>query len=302
MKDSYDIIVIGAGAAGMSAASYASRAGRDCLVLEMAAPGGQLMFIDQIENYPGSAATSGFALAQAMEEQAEGFGVEFAYAEASSLRKENGRFIVTADGREISALAVILAMGARHRHLDVPGEAEYEGRGVSYCATCDGPFFKGGNVAVVGGGDTALTDAVYLSRLCSSVTLIHRRNEFRAQKALQDKVRQCANIRIMTPHTVQAITGDGTRVTGLTLDDGSTVSCDGVFIFTGIIPNSQLAEGLASMDEAHFIRTDSSMRTDVEGLYAAGDIRTTPFRQVVTACSDGAVAAHMADEYISSLR
>lgn len=299
MKDSYDVIVVGAGPAGMSAAGYAARAGHDVLLLDAAAPGGQLMFIDQIENYPGFESISGFALAEKMESQATSFGVEVEYGEVTSLKQSDGGFIVSTGDGDVFARAVILAMGARHRHLDVPGEEEYSGRGVSYCATCDGPFFKGRRVVVVGGGDTALTDAVYLSRLCSSVKVVHRRNEFRAQKAIQDKMRACANIQTVTPHTVKEILGDGERVTGVVLDDGSLIETDGIFIFTGILPNSQIVKDLVELDEAGFVRTDSMMRASLEGVYAVGDLRTTPFRQVVTAAGDGAVAAHMADEYLN---
>lgn len=299
MKDSYDVIVIGAGPAGMSAAGYAARAGHDVLLLDAAAPGGQLMFIDQIENYPGFESISGFALAEKMESQATSFGVEVEYGEVTSVKRSDGGFIVSTGDGDVLARAVILAMGARHRHLDVPGEEEYSGRGVSYCATCDGPFFKGRRVVVVGGGDTALTDAVYLSRLCSSVKVVHRRNEFRAQKAIQDKMRACANIQTVTPHTVKEILGDGEKVTGVVLDDGSLIETDGIFIFTGILPNSQIVKDLVELDEAGFVRTDSMMRTSLEGVYAVGDLRTTPFRQVVTAAGDGAVAAHMADEYLN---
>lgn len=299
MRDSYDVIVVGAGPAGMSAAGYAARAGYDVLLLDAAAPGGQLMFIDQIENYPGSESISGFALAEKMESQATSFGVEIEYGEVTSLRKSDDGFTVSTSDGDMRARAVILAMGARHRHLDVPGEDEYSGRGVSYCATCDGPFFKGRRVVVVGGGDTALTDAVYLSRLCSSVKLVHRRNEFRAQKAIQDKMKACANIQTVTPHTIKEILGDGEKVTGVVLDDGSTIETDGIFIFTGIVPNSQIVKGLVELDDAGFVMTDAMMRTSLEGMYAVGDLRTTPFRQVVTAAGDGAVAAHMADEYLS---
>ena len=273
MKDSYDVIVVGAGPAGMSAAGYAARAGDDVLLLDAAAPGGQLMFIDQIENYPGFESISGFALAEKMESQASAFGVEIEYGEVTSLRKSDDGFTVSTSDGDVRARAVILAMGARHRHLDVPGEEEYSGRGVSYCATCDGPFFKGRRVVVVGGGDTALTDAVYLSR--------------------------CANIQTVTPHTIKEILGDGEKVTGVVLDDGSTIETDGIFIFTGIVPNSQIVKGLVELDDAGFVMTDAMMRTSLEGMYAVGDLRTTPFRQVVTAAGDGAVAAHMADEYLS---
>lgn len=300
MKTSYDIVIIGAGPAGLAAASYSSRAGLDTLVIDQGAPGGQLLIIDQIENYPGYPLVSGFELAQKMEEQAAQFGAEIEFTQALSVEKKDGLFSVTTTDGPVSAKAVILAMGARHRHLDVPGESDYEGKGVSYCATCDGPFFKGKHVAVVGGGDTALTDALYLAKICSRVSLIHRRNEFRAQKALQDRVRKEQKISVITPHTVKEIRGDGNTVTSILLDDGSELECDGVFIFTGIIPQSELVSGLVQLDRNGFIAANDRMETSEPGIYAAGDIRTTAFRQVVTAAGDGAMAAHMADEYISA--
>ena len=235
-----------------------------------------------------------------MEEQAAQFGAEIEFTQALSVEKKDGLFSVTTTDGPVSAKAVILAMGARHRHLDVPGESDYEGKGVSYCATCDGPFFKGKHVAVVGGGDTALTDALYLAKICSRVSLIHRRNEFRAQKALQDRVRKEQKISVITPHTVKEIRGDGSTVTSILLDDGSELECDGVFIFTGIIPQSELVSGLVQLDRNGFIASNDRMETSEPGIYAAGDIRTTAFRQVVTAAGDGAMAAHMADEYISA--
>ena len=300
MKTSYDIVIIGAGPAGLAAASYSSRAGLDTLVIDQGAPGGQLLIIDQIENYPGYPLVSGFELAQKMEEQAAQFGAEIEFTQALSVEKKDGLFSVTTTDGPVSAKAVILAMGARHRHLDVPGESDYEGKGVSYCATCDGPFFKGKHVAVVGGGDTALTDALYLAKICSRVSLIHRRNEFRAQKALQDRVRKEQKISVITPHTVKEIRGDGSTVTSILLDDDSELECDGVFIFTGIIPQSELVSGLVQLDRNGFIVSNDRMDTSEPGIYAAGDIRTTAFRQVVTAAGDGAMAAHMADEYISA--
>ncbi len=301
MKNTCDILIIGAGPAGMAAASYAARAGYDSLMIDAAAPGGQLLVIDQIENYPGKENVSGYALAEEMERQASSFGVATEYVEALSLEKKDRIFTVKTTDGDITAKAVILAMGAKHRHLEVPGESDYEGHGVSYCATCDGPFFRNKTVAVVGGGDTALTDALYLAKLCKSVKLIHRRTEFRAQKVLQERVLKAENIEICTPHTVKEIKGDGNKVTGVVLDDDSILECDGVFIFTGIAPASGLVKDLVEVDKSGFIVTDEKMRTSVEGLYACGDVRTTPFRQVVTACGDGAIAAHMADEYISAL-
>lgn len=295
-----DILVIGCGPAGLSAAGYAARAGYSVLALDALAPGGQLLYIDEIENYPGTEKTSGYALAESFEKQAVDFGVRIEYWEALSIRKENNIFIVKTSGEEVRAKSVIYAAGARHRHLGCAGEEEYQGKGVSYCATCDGPFFKGRRIAVVGGGDTALTDAIYLSKLGSEVILIHRRNEFRAQKVLQDRIRERKNVRFELGKTITSINGNGKGVESITLSDGSTIGADAVFIFVGVIPNSEILEGFAELDKG-FVVTDSMMHTSVQGLFAAGDVRTTPFRQVVTASGDGAIAAHGADEYIQSL-
>lgn len=301
MDKSYDIVVIGAGPAGLSAASYAARAGYKTIALDAMAPGGQLMFIAEIENYPGVEKLSGMALAEELEKQAVSFGAEIGYSEVLSIEKNGkGLKLNTADG-DIEAKAVILAMGAKHRRLEVPGEADYEGRGVSYCATCDGPFFKDKKVMVVGGGDTALTDALYLSKIVKDVVLVHRRDEFRAQKVLQDRVRATENITLALKHTVKSINGDGSKVVSVTLDDDSEINCDGIFIFTGIIPTSSLVKDIAEVDDKGFIITGSRMETSVPGLFAVGDVRNTPFRQVVTAAGDGAIAAHAADEYISDL-
>ncbi|MBO8436441.1 MAG: FAD-dependent oxidoreductase, partial [Spirochaetes bacterium] len=189
-----DILVIGCGPAGLSAAAYGARAGYNVVAIDGLAPGGQLLYIDEIENYPGMESTSGYALAESFEKQATQFGARIEFWEAKSITKKDGIFIVETNNESIEAKAVILASGARHRHLGVPGEEEYQGKGVSYCATCDGPFFKGKTIAVVGGGDTALTDALYLSKLGKEVHLIHRRDQFRGQKALEDRVRAKENI------------------------------------------------------------------------------------------------------------
>ena len=296
----YDILVIGAGPAGLSAASYASRAGYSTAAIDSMGPGGQLLYIDEIENYPGLPSTSGYALSEAMEKQATSFGATIEFAEAKSIRKEGNEFITVCTDREIRSKAVIYAAGARHRHLGCIGEEEYQGKGVSYCATCDGPFFKGKRIAVVGGGDTALTDALYLSKLGSEVHIIHRRNEFRGQKVLQDRVMAKDNIHLQLGKTVERINGDDKGVTSVLLSDGTELPVDAVFIFVGIIPNSELLEGFAELEKG-FVVTDNAMETSVPGLFAAGDVRTTPFRQVVTAAGDGASSAHSADEYIQNL-
>ncbi len=295
-----DVLVIGCGPAGLSAAGYAARAGYSVLAIDSLAPGGQLLYIDEIENYPGCGNTSGYALAESFEKQAVSFGVRIEFWGAESITKENGLFLIKTTGEDVSARAVIFAAGARHRHLGCPGEDEYQGKGVSYCATCDGPFFKGKRIAVVGGGDTALTDALYLSKIGSEVHLIHRRSEFRAQKVLQDRIMAKDNINLHLGLTVEAIEGDGRNVKALKLSDGSVLEVDALFVFVGIIPNSEILEGFADLDRG-FVVTDGSMRTSVPGLFAAGDVRTTPFRQVVTAAGDGAAAAHAADEYIQNL-
>ena len=295
-----DVLVIGCGAAGLSAASYAARAGYSVLAIDSLAPGGQMLYIDEIENYPGQGTTSGYALAESFEKQATAFGARIEFWGAKSIRKEGERFIVETTDGTVTAKAVIYAAGARHRHLGCQGEEEYQGKGVSYCATCDGPFFKGRRIAVVGGGDTALTDALYLSRLASEVHIIHRRSEFRGQKALQDRVMTKENIILHMERNVVSINGDGRNVKSVTLSDGSELECDAVFIFVGIVPNSELLDGMARL-EGGFVWTDDHMMTSVPGLFAAGDVRTTPFRQVVTAASDGATAAHAADSYIQNM-
>ncbi len=295
-----DVLVIGCGPAGLSAASYAARAGYDVLAIDSLAPGGQLLYIDEIENYPGEEKTSGYALAERFEKQAVSFGVKVEFWGAESIEKRDGRFFVKTTGEDVVSKAVIFAAGARHRHLGCPGEEEFQGKGVSYCATCDGPFFKGKRIAVVGGGDTALTDALYLSKLGSEVHIIHRRNEFRGQKVLQDRVMAKDNIRLQLGKTVERINGDSRGVTSVLLSDGTELPVDAVFIFVGVIPNSEILEGFAALDKG-FVVADSHMMTSVPGLFAAGDVRTTPFRQVVTAAGDGAMAAHSADEYIQNM-
>ncbi len=292
-----DILIVGAGPGGMSAAQYGARAGYSTLVLDPMGPGGQLLYIDAIENYPGLGETSGYLLSEAMEKQCASFGVEMDYGAVSSISKEGNLFVSQTDIGEVESKAVILATGASHRHLGVKGEEEYRGKGVSYCATCDGPFFRGKKVVVAGGGDTALTDALYLSKLCSTVTIVHRREEFRAQKALQDKIAKVGNISTVMGRNIVEIKGDGSSVKEVVLDNGETIEADGIFVFIGTVPNSSLVERIAKTENG-FVVTDDSMETTLPGLFACGDVRNTTFSQVVTAASDGAKAAHGADEYI----
>ncbi len=293
-----DCIIAGAGPAGLSAAVYACRFGHSVKIVEPLAPGGQLMYIDKIENYPASGPVSGFTLADAMQSQAEGFGAEIIYDEVTAVKQEDGLFTVTCSGSELQAKSVIIATGARHRKLGIPGEDRFEGRGVSYCATCDGPFYRGKHVVVVGGGDTALTEALYLSRICLDVTLIHRRDTFRAQDFLVREVKKRENIHLLMNRQVKEVIGEE-KVSSVTLDDDSRITTDGIFIFAGITPNSSPFSGLVETDAQGFIVTDTKLRTSVKGIFAAGDVRTTPFRQVITAAADGALAAQSQDEFLS---
>ena len=292
-----DILVIGAGPGGMSAGQYASRAGYSTLILDPMGPGGQLLYIDEIENYPGLGKTSGYILSEAMENQCKEFGVEIEYDEVTSIEKKGTKFFVKSSYSEIEAKAVILATGASHRHIGAKGEEEYGGKGVSYCATCDGPFFRGQKVLVVGGGDTALTDAIYLSKIASEVVIIHRRDSFRAQKALQEKIKAIPNISTVMGKNIVEIKGNGAKVESVILDDGSEIKTNGIFVFVGTLPNSKIVEGLVDTQNG-FVVTDEKMNTSLPGLFAVGDVRNTSFRQVVTATGDGAKAAHSADEYI----
>ncbi len=296
-----DILVIGSGPAGMAAGQYAARAGYSVTIIDPMGPGGQLLYIDEIENYPGEESLSGYVLSEKMEKQCSSFGVTIEYKRALSIRKDNNLFYTMTDEGEIESKAVIIATGAEHRHLGIKGEEEYRGKGVSYCATCDGPFFRGRTVVVAGGGDTALTDALYLSKLCSRVIIVHRRSSFRAQKVLQDRVKERDNISFIMEENIAEISGDGKEVKSVTLTGGRKVETDGVFVFIGMTPSSAVAAELAETENG-FIKVDRAGRTTLPGLFAAGDVTTTSFRQVVTAAADGARASHSADEYIQSLK
>ncbi|MXI85660.1 thioredoxin-disulfide reductase [Sphaerochaeta halotolerans] len=302
-----DILIIGSGVAGMTAAQYAARAGRSVTLLESIAPGGQTMYIDMIENYPGiDKPISGYEIGMKFHTQAEAFGANLVYATVSSLKKKGDIFTAeTADGETYQAKAVIFATGAKHHHLGVEGEERYNGKGVSYCGTCDGPFFKGKKILVVGGGDTALTDAIYLSKLSEHVTLIHRKDRFRAQEHLVKQIERNENIERVMQHTVERINGDGNKVTSVLLNDLANNKqyereFDAVFIFVGMIPQTELLDK-SVLNESGYILTNERMETAIPGLYAAGDVRDTVFRQLVTAASDGAIAAHCASEYIDEL-
>lgn len=316
MQKDVDLIIIGAGPAGLTAAQYGGRSNLSVLVLEQLAPGGQALLIDVLENYPGIApGKTGFEFSEDLHRQAESFGAKFLTEQALSLTKEGEVFTVTlGNGEARSAKAVIISTGAKHRTLDIPGEKEFYGRGVSYCASCDGPFFKNKKIFVVGGGDAACDEALFLSRLTTNVILIHRRERFRAQKALAERTLQNPNIQVRFNTVMKEIkgtTGMGGKVASVVLGsldtEDSEESADAVFIFSGTSPQTSLVSGAngglkVKTDGSGYIITDEHMATSVSGLFAAGDVRSSPFRQVVTAAGDGAVAAHCAAAYIESLQ
>ena len=300
-----DLLIVGAGPAGLSAAIYAARAGMSFTILEQMAPGGQAATTQHIENYPGFAdGIGGVDLAMAMQAQAQNLGAVFAYEPVEKMELTGReKKIITAQNTYTSR-AVILAMGAQPRTLGLPGEEALRGRGVSYCATCDGFFFKGKRTVIIGGGDTALQDAQYLSNLCENVTILHRRNEFRAAKRLQDKARALSNVTMMTPYVPVSIEQKEGMVSGLIAEHVETkeqkrIDCNGIFIAAGYLPQNEMVKGQVTLTEAGYIQTDAKKRTNLPGVYAIGDISTTPLRQVVTACADGAVAVASAEQYLS---
>ncbi len=303
-----DIIIIGGGAAGLSAAQYAARAGLQAHVFEELAPGGQILIVDELENYPGfDEPISGFELSDKLAKQAERFGAVIHYATVDSVQhNEDGSFTIETGDGTFTVPVVIIATGAKRRELGIPGEHEYQGKGVSYCATCDGPFFKGKRILVVGGGDAACGESLFLSKLTGDIVIIHRKDRFRAQRSIAGMVEHDEHIETRFLHTANEIKGDGKRVTSVSLHDIAQdrdyeEQFDAVFVFIGADPRTKLVP-FAETDDSGYLVTNEVMRTSVPGLYAVGDVRNTPFRQVITAASDGAVAAHAAAEYIDELK
>ena len=305
VQNEYDFISIGAGAAGLAAVQYAARSGLSALALDLSVAGGQVLKIASLENYPGVfPPANGYAFIQTMQKQAEAFGAKITSAQVKSIDKIQDKFKIETSKAAYFCKALVLATGAEHRKLGVPGEKELEGRGVSYCAVCDGPLFRNKTIFVIGGGDAACDEANYLSQLAEKVFLVHRRDELRAQKAVADRVLANPKISVLWNSVVAEIKGTQ-KVESVIIMDVKTrklteLAADSVFVSVGMIPQNQLLSTLKT-DEAGYIVTDEKMRTAIPGLYAAGDVRSKPFRQVVTATSDGAIAAFEAAEYIRSL-
>jgi thioredoxin reductase (NADPH) len=302
-----DIAIVGGGPAGLTAALYGARARANTVVFETGLPGGQIISTDWIENYPGMPeGLNGAQLGELMHAHAEKFGARFhTFAQVSSLRMDSGGFALITDEGEVLARTVVLATGAIPRKLGIPGESEYVGRGVSWCATCDGALFRGKTVAVVGGGDAALEEAMFLTKFASRVHLIHRRSEFRATMCIQERALANGVIEVHYDRLPSEIVGQGARVTGLELestvdDTRETLAVDGVFEFIGVHPNSELVVGLADLEPGGWVKVDRSMATNVTGLFAAGDVTDTPLKQAVTAAGQGATAAFEALRYLDS--
>lgn len=299
----YDVIILGSGPAGLSAAIYAQRARLNTLVVE-AKPlsGGQILDTYEVDNYPGMQGTSGFDLGMKFREHADALGVEFYTAQVQQVRIAGKIKEVVTDQDTLQAKSVILAMGANHRKIGVPGEEELSGMGVSYCATCDGAFFKGKTVAVVGGGDVALEDALFLARACEKVYLIHRRDEFRGAKILQEQVKQKENIEIIWNGQVKEIQGEN-KVEKIIVHNNieetdAELEVQGVFIAVGIQPNSDVVKEIVALDEQGYVKAMEDTVTSQQGIFAAGDIRTKQLRQVITAAADGANAVTSVERYL----
>ena len=299
----YDLIIIGSGPAGLSAAIYGKRAGLNLLVLEKnPMSGGQVLNTYEVDNYLGMPGTDGFDMGMKFREHADKMGVEFREAAALSIEDKGSSKVVHTAEEDLETKAVILAAGAVHASLEVEGEEKFSGKGVSYCATCDGAFFRGKTVAVVGGGDVALEDAIYLSRLCEKVYLIHRRDELRGAHVLQEELKKMPNVDFLYSHVVEEIMGEetvnGLRIRDLKAQESRTLPVDGVFVAVGIRPGTELVQDLVACDEGGYVLAGEDCAASVPGIFAAGDVRKKPLRQIATAVADGANAATSVENYL----
>lgn len=305
MTKNYDVVVIGAGPGGMTAALYASRANLSVVMLDRGIYGGQMNNTAEVENYPGFKSIMGPDLAEQMYQSSTQFGADYAYGNVEGITVQaDGTKLIKTDGEDdFVAQAVVIATGSQSRKLAVPGEEKYAGRGVSYCAVCDGAFFKDQEVIVVGGGDSALEEGMYLTNLAKKVTVIHRRDQLRAQKILQDRAFANDKMEFVWNTTVQEILGDGKKVTGVRVENSKThethdLSAAGVFIYVGTVPQTQAFADLNITDEHGWIITDDSMATSVPGVFAVGDVRQKDLRQITTAVGDGGIAGQAVYHYV----
>lgn len=302
----YDLLISGGGPAGLTAGLYAARAKLRTVLIEQVAPGGQAASTFMIENYPGfPEGISGPDLAQAMENQAKRFGLEIINGEVTQLTSRGHRWEVIQEGNKFICKAFILATGVKPVKLGIPGEEELTGKGVSYCATCDGPFFRGQDIGVVGGGDAAVDEALYLTRFANLVYIIHRRNALRAEKILQERAFQNQRIKILWDTVVTKVLGEtgvaGVELQNLKTQEKQILRVTGVFFYVGLKPNTEFLRGIVKMDDKGYVITDADMATSTPGIFAAGDVRQKILRQVTTAVGDGATAAFAAERYVESL-
>lgn len=306
METNYDVVIVGGGPAGYSAALYCARAGFSTLVLEMLGAGGQMATTTQIDNYPGfENGIDGFELGEKMQLGAERFGVASEFAEVTSMNLSADPKVISTTSGEVNARAVLLATGASPRKLGLPDEDALVGQGIAYCATCDGMYYKDKIVAVAGGGNSAAGEALTLSKLCKKVYLIHRRDTLRAGKSYLAPLEDADNIEFVWNTQILELLHEekmtGLRVKNKVTGETSTLDCDGLFVAVGRIPNTGLLKGQIELDESGYIKADETTRTNLPGVFAIGDVRTKPLRQVVTAAADGAVASKYVEEYLQSI-
>lgn len=302
----FDVIIIGGGPGGYCAALYAARANLTTMVIEKFAPGGQMATTEIVENYPGFVdGINGFELGMQMKKGAERFGVKTKLAEVKSVELDKNPKMIHTSKDTFQAKTIILALGAYPRELGLPNERNLRGRGVSYCATCDGMFYKDKTVVIVGGGNTAVADAIFLAKICKKVYLVHRRDELRASKTYMESLEKTENIEFIWSSEVVEILADefvtGVKVKSRKDDSIRMVACDGIFVAIGNVPNTELIKGQVKLDEAGYVPADETTRTNIPGVFAVGDMRSKPLRQIVTAVADGAVASKYAEEYIDSM-
>lgn len=298
----YDIIIVGAGTAGLSAAIYARRAGKSVLLMEEMMYGGQIVNTPEVENYPGIQSISGFEFATNLYQQAMNLGAEIEYQKVTGIRTEDGRKIVLAGEQEYECRSIILATGAKNRMLGIENEAEMTGKGISYCATCDGAFFGGKDVAVIGGGNTALEDGLFLANLANKVYIIHRRNEFRGEAARLEALRQKENVEFILESTVTKLNGEdaleSVEIVHVRTQERRVLPVSGLFVAIGQVPENKAFADVVDTDEIGYIVATENCRTKADGVFTAGDCRTKNVRQLATAAADGAIAGLAACEYI----
>ncbi|MFY4774957.1 thioredoxin-disulfide reductase [Metabacillus sp. RGM 3146] len=302
----YDVIIAGAGPAGLTAAVYTSRANMSTLMIERGVPGGQMANTEDVENYPGFDSILGPELSTKMFDHAKKFGAEYAYGDIKEIIDEGEYKIIKSGSKEYKARSIIISTGAEYKKIGVPGENELGGRGVSYCAVCDGAFFKNRELVVVGGGDSAVEEGVYLTRFASKVTIVHRRDQLRAQKILQQRAFDNEKVDFIWNHTIKEIKEENGKVGSVVLVNTQTgeeqpFKADGVFIYIGLVPLSKPFANLGILNENGYIETNAKMETKVSGIFAAGDIREKSLRQIVTATGDGSIAAQSAQHFVEEL-